>query len=127
MGFPSDLPDPDCSIFDSGPNDVERCGLILERDDGSTYVHEVPNRSYNPRRSFVIWVSDTHRVPRGSNRIVGIIHTHPYRGVRAASQFDLDSIPKGLVGIVYHPSSGSKVWYRRNEVLHEHMTRRRSR
>lgn len=120
------IPNPDLSIFDEGANNEERCGVIIMRPDCTTYVMEVPNRSDDPRRHFIINRSDVEVLDwPSSHKMVGVIHTHPFRGMRAASQHDIDSIPEGLVGMVYHPSSGSIVWYDRSGVILEKLKRRR--
>lgn len=120
------IPTPDLSIFDEGSNDVERCGVIVRRPDGSSYVVELPNRSDNPKSHFVASKTDARNLilPK-EDLIIGVVHTHPFRAVRTASQHDIDSIPEGLIGMVYHPSSGSTVWYSRTGIVHEQLKRRR--
>jgi proteasome lid subunit RPN8/RPN11 len=120
------IPLPDTSLFDDGPNNVERCGLILVRPDCTAYIIEVPNRSETPNKNFVIMKSDLNsiKVPE-SHRAVGIIHTHPYRYPRLPSPYDISSLRDGLIGMVYHPSTGSTTWYDRTGVLQHNLRKRR--
>lgn len=120
------LPEPDLSLFDTGTNDVERCGVIVRRTDGSTYVIEVPNRSETPKHHFVVSTKDVKAVivPEG-DVIVGIVHTHPFRAMRIASDHDIDSIPDGLIGMVYHPSTRSVVWYDSTGTIEQRLRKRR--
>jgi proteasome lid subunit RPN8/RPN11 len=120
------IPTPDVSIFDNGLNNLERCGVIVQKSDDSTYVVELPNRSNKPKLHFTMLKEDVRVLvlPEG-DIIIGVIHTHPYRSVRTASQHDIDSIPKGLVGMVYHPSTGSTTWYDHTGVLQHNLRKRR--
>lgn len=115
----------DVSAFDTGPDTEERCGLILQRNDGSWHVIEMPNRSDTPRDQFIIDTDDADCIPSTQGFIVGVVHTHPFRTPRYASQFDVDSIPVGWIGLVYHPSTGSKVWYDSTGVLYEDLRKRK--
>lgn len=125
MGYQNpELPDPDLSLFDEGPNDEERCGLIFQRDDGIYWVHEVPNRAERPKRFFRINKSDLQHIDT-EDVCVGVVHTHPFRAMRMASQKDVDSIPDGLVGMVYHPSTKSIVWYDSDGVIEDNLRKRR--
>lgn len=115
----------DLSVFDGGPNLEERCGVILQGADGAYKVFELENRSPSPKNRFIISKSDAETIDKRHGVIVGVVHTHPYRGMRTASPHDINSIPAGLFGIVYHPSTGSKVWYDHNGVTYEDLKRRR--
>jgi proteasome lid subunit RPN8/RPN11 len=115
----------DLSAFDSGTNTEERCGVVLQSADGDYNVFELENRSPNPKNRFVISKADAAQIDKRHGVIVGVVHTHPFRSMRTASQHDINSIPAGLFGIVYHPSTGSKVWYDHNGVTHEDLKRRR--
>lgn len=117
--------DLDMSVFDDGVNDVERCGLILMRGDGSRHIYELPNRHSQPQDHFIIDTEDTDAIPDDHGVIVGVAHTHPRHASRYASQHDVDSIPEGWIGLVYHPSTGSKVWYDSTGVLFEDLRRKR--
>lgn len=115
---------PDLSVFDVGPNDVERCGVILKRLDGSVYVSELPNRSNAPKYHFTLSKTDVADLET-NDVVIGVVHTHPFRSMRIASQHDIDSIREGLIGMVYHPSSGSIVWYDHTGTVKEQLKRRR--
>jgi proteasome lid subunit RPN8/RPN11 len=114
---------PDLSIFDSKSNEFERCGVIFKRTDKSLYIVELPNHSATPKNHFIISKKDVSKL-KVLDKLVGIVHTHPFRAMRIASQHDIDSIPEGLVGMVYHPSTGSTVWYDRTGVIHEELRKR---
>lgn len=120
------IPNPDVSVFDQGPNTEERCGLILKRTDNSFYIMELPNRAVDSKRYYAIVKSDMDSadIP-DSDSVVGFIHTHPFRFPRRPSGHDIDAIPDGMIGMVYHPSSGSTVWYDRNGIVQEQLKRRR--
>lgn len=120
------IPNPDLSIFDEGLNDKERCGLIIMRSDCTTYVVEVPNRSDDPSRYFTMVKRDVDGIDiHPSERIVGVVHTHPFGFPRKPSPHDLASIREGWIGMVYHPSTGSTVWYDHNGIVQEQLKRRR--
>ena len=124
MDCQSDLPNPDFSLFDDGPNDAERCGLIFQRTDGTYWVHEVPNRHEKPLRAFRIHKSDLEELEI-DDLFIAVVHTHPFRAMRSASQRDIDSIPDGLLGMVYHPSTKSVTWYDSGGVIDYNLRRRR--
>lgn len=113
----------DVSVFDTGPNNVERCGLILQ-SNRVMHVHELPNRHPHPRDGFIIDTKDADLIPSAEGEVVGVVHTHPHQTNRFASQHDVDSIPDGWVGLVYHPHTGSKVWYDRTGIIYEDLRRR---
>lgn len=120
------IPNPDVSVFDHGPNDEERCGVILMRPDCTTYVVEVPNRAEDRKRYFAVVKSDIESIDGIEvHKLIGFIHTHPYRFPRRPSGHDIDSIRDGMIGMVYHPSSGSTVWYDRTGIVQEQLKRRR--
>ena len=109
---------PDLSIFD-GDSHYERCGIIVLRPDETTYVIEVPNRYETPADTFAIDVADIRAIPMQdqTHRLMGFVHTHPSHDAPHPSQADIESIPDGYVGLVYHPVSGSIIWYTRNGVI----------
>ena len=109
--MPLDLPEPDTSLFDDGTNRVERCGIIVKNPDGTHWIKELPNRADDPTRDFRIDNADVKAALPPDADIVGVIHTHPYRSSMLPSEADIDSIPRGLVGMVYHPSTTSVAWY----------------
>jgi len=120
------LPDPDLSLFDNRPNDVEWCGVIVQRVDNSNYVVEVPNRAEDQTRHFLISTKDVKELSIGDGElVVGIVHTHPFRSIKTPSDHDIDSIPDGLVGMVYHPSTRSVVWYDSNGTIQQRLRKRR--
>lgn len=122
----NELPEPDLSLFDTGTNELERCGVIVRREDGSTYVIEVPNRSNTPHHHFIVSTKDVKALTAPpSDVIVGIVHTHPFRAMRIASDHDIDSIPDGLIGMVYHPSTRSIVWYDSTGIIEQRLRKRR--
>lgn len=112
------LQTPDLSAFD-GDSHFERCGVIVLRPDETTYVIEVPNRSDTPTDTFAIDVADVRAIrnPDPTHRLVGFMHTHPGHDAPHPSQTDIESIPDGFFGLVYHPVSGSIIWYTRNGVI----------
>ena len=114
----------DVSVFDDGPDDVERCGLILQGPDRTWHVHELPNRHPDPHNHFAIDTDDADPIPASEGFIVGAVHTHPRDAEPFASQHDVDSIPEGWIGLVYHPATGSKVWYDSTGVQHEDFRRK---
>jgi len=113
-----DLPRPDLSIFDTGSHDVERCGVIIVTN-GTPSVVEVPNHSPDPRNAFVISKKD---VPK--ERVIGIVHTHLKEQQRTPSGFDIQYIPEGLIGMVYHPNTKSVTWYASTGILHKELRKR---
>jgi len=117
--------DVDLTDFDSGPQDVERCGVIFQRPDGKWYVVEVPNRAQDPSSGFIIWAGDveTLGVPE-DHVLVGPVHTHPARNAMMPSNHDLSAIPVGYVGLVYHPASASRVWYSSRGIIELDLRRR---
>jgi proteasome lid subunit RPN8/RPN11 len=120
------IPNPDLSIFDEGLNNEERCAIVFVRADCTTYIVEVPNRAEDKKRYFAIVKSDIDSIDSNqSDTMIGVVHTHPYRFPRRPSMHDIASIREGLIGMVYHPSSGSIVWYDRKGIVQEQLKRRR--
>ena len=109
---------PDLSAFD-GDSHFERCGVIVLRPDETTYVIEVPNRSSTPADTFAIDAADIRAIPNtvSTHRLIGFMHTHPDYDSPHPSQADIKSMPEGFFGLVYHPVSGSIVWYTRDGVI----------
>lgn len=119
-------PLPDLSMFDEGDNTEERCGVIVRDPSGKHWVVEVPNRADDKARRFKVLKSDVSNVSlEQGQEVIGVIHTHPFRSMRVPSDHDIDSIPHGLLGMVYHPSTGSIFWYDRNGILEHRLKRRR--
>lgn len=108
------FPTPDLSDFDTD-HDMERCGVIFECLDGTWVIVEVPNRASDPWNDFQIDNADVHQIPLSPEeyRIVGIMHTHPNTTQKQPTPTDLAGVPDGMIGMVYHPSSGSIIWYTR--------------
>lgn len=120
------LPDPDLTLFDNRPNNVEWCGVIVRRPDESTYIIEMPNRAPDQTRHFIIATKDVKKlVAPDGDLIIGVVHTHPFRSIKVPSQHDIDSIPEGLIGMVYHPSTSSVVWYDSTGIIEQRLRKRR--
>jgi len=115
----------DLSDFDGETTD-ERCGIIVRLDE-DYFAIEVPNEAANPRRDFRISDSRTMEIlaHEGLDRssIVGVVHTHQRGFSRWPSYNDVKGLPLNLVGCVYHPSTGSRVWYDRSGFLQEDIKR----
>ena len=119
------LPEPNLTMFDTGTNRLERCGVIIA-DGGVHRIIELPNRSPEPNLHFVVWNKDIHRHLEPDAVIVGIVHTHPFRSSPLPSSRDIASIPRGMVGMVYHPSTTSVAWYDWEGIIkHNHKRKRR--
>lgn len=119
-------PTPDLTVFDDGLNDEERCGVIVHRGDSTHYVIELPNRSDEPHKTYRLAYADMKELvlPEGHS-VIGFVHTHP-RGVpRLPSPHDIQSLPTGVIGMVYHPSTGSTTWYDRDGIIDTQLKRRR--
>jgi proteasome lid subunit RPN8/RPN11 len=111
------LPYPDLTLFDDGLNTEERCGAIFENLNGELKVIEVPNRHEEPKKHFKIHTSDVNAITIEDEKLIGIVHTHPAHQYKKPSYSDVASIPEGLFGIVYHPSSKTVYWYNNQGVL----------
>ena len=112
------LPYPDLTLFDDGLNIEERCAAIFEDSSGEYKVIEVPNRHEEPTKHFKIHTNDVKEVTVDGEKLIGIVHTHPAHQYKKPSYSDVASIPEGLFGIVYHPSSKTIHWYNNQGVLH---------
>lgn len=102
---------------------MERCGVIFERSDGQWFIVEVPNRARDPWNDFQINIPDVREIQLAPDeyRIVGVAHTHPNTTRKEPTPSDIEGIPKGLVGLVYHPASGSIIWYTCAGILDEQL------
>lgn len=122
-----ELPHPDTSLFDTGTNKYERCGVIVLEDDGTHSIVELPNRSPVKTKHFVVWNMDIHKLVPPDAEIVGVIHTHPFRSSPLPSSDDVAAIPGELIGMVYHPSTTSVSWYDRNGIIEHHQRTKKRR
>lgn len=120
------LPAVDVSAFDFGPNVHERCGVIIDNGADGYELVELPNRSDLTTHHFIIWNADIKAALPEMTQIVGVVHTHPFRSSSLPSTDDIDSIPSGLIGMVYHPSTTSITWYDENGII-KHIKKRKRR
>jgi len=93
-----------------GESKEERCGIIVRSKEGAYEAREVLNMADNPRIHFRMLQRDVD-VAQRTDELVGFVHTHPHGVGRGLSYADVSQLPDGLVGLVYHPVSGSRIIY----------------
>lgn len=118
------IPNLDFSKFDDpSKQDEEQCGVILRSiGPGRTRydIVRVPNSHPDPAEHFGIKKRHIEEALWGSTALYeawAIVHTHRAHHHRRPSPHDIASHPPGLLGVVYHPESGSAVWYSHKGVL----------
>lgn len=102
---------------------VEQCGLLFGRRDRGHYVIEtvvpVENSAPSPERAFAIKRSHAKEVvlkQRGS--LLGVLHTH-WEGATYPSNADVNSIPLGWLGVVFHTKKRIITYYNRHGYISE--------
>ena len=101
--------------------------MVLEDRDGRRRVQRVPNRSPDYDRTLIMYRDIRVKAPW---KIVGFLHTHPEPDDDPEpSQYDYENGPNrgDIPSVVYHPPSGSLVWYDKDGVLHREQAPKRSR
>lgn len=103
----------DFSAFD-GRYKYERCAAIARDFRTKKYfLIEVTNSHEDPKHHFAIRHGDLEaaftRYPMA--QLTGFMHTHPDGASRFPSKHDIAAASPGMMHVVYHPSSGSEVWY----------------
>ena len=116
------IPDLDFSKFDDpSKQDAEQCGIILESDGPARKRYDivrVPNAHPDPKNHFAIRKRHVYEMKVFSGyHVFGFVHTHLAHHPRRPSKHDIESQPPGMLGVVYHPESGSAIWYTHRGVL----------
>lgn len=96
--------------------DREQCGVMLESEDGTIRVVEIPNRADDNVEGYAIQVSDVLEVLKdlaAGEVILGFLHTHLPHHPPTPSDDDFEGaeICPEFLNCVYQPSSGSLIWY----------------
>lgn len=110
-------PKEDLAVFQD--TRAEQCGVLFGKRTPKTYTVEalaaVKNHSDDPYSHFEIKTGDVRRVMKRLGYteadIIGSIHTHP-RGSKAdPSAIDVEDLPEGMLGVVYHVTSRTLSYY----------------
>ncbi len=112
--------DVDLSDYEEVVSDVERCGVILVNNKGYVRIVGVPNRHKDSQINFQIDNNDVNTVLEMTReKLIGIFHTHPDPDIEMAvpSLNDINNIPEGICGMVYHPFSKIIHWYDSTGIL----------
>lgn len=103
----------------SGDESFERCAVLIGRRSDSTFyvmdVLEVPNTSDNTRLTFSMKAGDVRSAVTEAgyeqSDIIGCLHVHT-RGAKADPSWDdVDELPPGTLGVIYHQTSGRVTFY----------------
>lgn len=101
----------------------EQAGVVVS-DGQRTWVVRLPNRdsSGEPDRALT-WYDDLLPLLRPGLTVVAFLHTHLPDYDPMPSSYDLDAMPApwskrrfDVPGIVYHPHSGTLMWFNRGGV-----------
>ena len=117
-----DIPNIDFSRFDDPSKQRrEQCGIIMQSDPPGKPRYDlvrVQNTHPRPRTNWIIRQRHLDDVAIFSGwHVFAYVHTHTAVRGHMPTKHDIESLPPGILGVVYHPIRGSAVWYTHKGVL----------
>ena len=84
-------------------------GIITDDSFIIRGMHPVPNRHATPEKDFAVFGRDINPLLEQGYTFIGVIHSHLPDYPPWPTEEDLDGLPSGLIGGVYH--TGTIHWY----------------